>query len=188
MQDNREQLRMGIPITPPIPQSKVEDLMGKILLTEVPRHFDEITSKRKENPDATPLPSVYTILQLLKSFSGYNSWMAAAARDGDIATLTKNIEEAGEDSIEGAKWMLKRGRRYAFEFQFEPACKDFEVAFDLVEKTENGEELFGEEFIRLLEWVAMCKHLKYNLDDATKYYERCTELEPNNVRCHWVSF
>lgn len=181
MQDNREQLRMGIPITPPIPQSKVEDLMGKILLTEVPRHFDEITSKRKENPDATPLPSVYTILQLLKSFSGYNSWMAAAARDGDIATLTKNIEEAGEDSIEGAKWMLKRGRRYAFEFQFEPACKDFEVAFDLVEKTENGEELFGEEFIRLLEWVAMCKHLKYNLDDATKYYERCTELEPNNA-------
>lgn len=179
MSDNRENLRLGIPMTPPIPQSKVDELMGKILVTEVPKYFNKIVAARKENPDASPLPSVYTVLQLLKSFSGYNSWMAAAASEGDISTLSKNVDQASDD-IEKAKWLWKRGRRYAYENQFELACNDFNAAYEYVQKLENGEDLFGEELPRLLEWVGMCRHLKYNLDAASECYEKCCELEPNN--------
>ena len=180
MNENREQLRLGIPITPPVPQTKVEELMGKIIVKEVPRYFKEITAMRKADTDTIILPSTYTIVQLLKSFSGYNSWMATAAREGDIGTLTKNVEDAGSN-IEKAKWMMKRGRRYAFEKRFDLACKDFLEAKEYVEKEENGEDAYGEEYPRLLEWVAMCHHLRYNLDEASKCYEKCSDFEPENV-------
>ena len=174
-------------MTPPIPQSKIEDLMEKILEVELTRQFDEITAKRNENAHSAPLPSDYAILQLLKSFTGYNAWMAAAARDGNVAKLTKNIEESGDDNIAKAKWMLKRGRRHAYDSKFDLACKDFEDAFAIVQGEENGEEAFGmKEFPQLLEWVGMCRHLRYDLDSASEIYKRCSDLEPQNVRLRFL--
>jgi len=39
----------------------------------------------------------------------------------------------------------------------------------------------SEEYARLLEWVGMCRHLRYDLKGSLECYERCCELEPENV-------
>ena len=36
---------------------------------------------------------------------------------------------------------------------------------------------------RILEWVGMCRHLRYDLAGAIMCYEECSDLEPENVSC-----
>ena len=38
---------------------------------------------------------------------------------------------------------------------------------------------------RILEWVGMCRHLRYDLAGAIKCYEECSDLEPENVSCQY---
>lgn len=180
MQDNRDKLRMGIPVTPPVPQSKIEDLMGVILPDQIDKTMKDIETKYG-NQDR-PLPSCHTILQLLQSFTGYNSWMAKAAKDGSLDALTATLEKT-QDDAKKVEVLLKRGRRYAFHRKFELCKNDFEMAYALVEKGGNDlKELMDTDiYARVLEWTGTCRHLRYDLDGAIKCYESCSDADPTNA-------
>eukprot|EP01083_Nonionella_stella_P277247 942514_1 len=180
MQDNRDKLRMGIPVTPPVPQSKIEELMGSILPAEIEKTMKEIETKYG-NQDR-PLPSCHTILQLLQSFTGYNSWMAQAAKDGNLNILNASFEEATDDAGK-IEILLKRGRRFAFHRKFEECKDDFETAYAMLEK--GGDSLKNlldtSTYARVLEWTGTCRHLRYDLEGATKCYEACSDADPTNA-------
>jgi import receptor subunit TOM70 len=180
MQENRDKLRMGIPCTPPVSQTKIEDLMGEILPQEVENTMKEI-NKKYGNEDR-PFPSVHTIMQLLQSFAGYNSWMAAAAKDGNLEKLTNEVDNAANDS-EKVSALMKRGRRYAYHRQFDNCKEDFESANGICEK--GGDDfvamLEDDVYARVLEWTGMCRHLRYDLEGAIKCYEACSNIEPMNA-------
>ncbi len=180
MQDNRDKLRMGIPVTPPVPQSKIEDLMGVILPDQIDKTMKDIETKYG-NQDR-PLPSCHTILQLLQSFTGYNSWMAKAAKDGSLDSLTTTLDKT-QDDAKKVEVLLKRGRRYAFHRKFELCKNDFETAYALVEKGGNGLKnlMDTDTYARVLEWTGTCRHLRYDLEGAIKCYEECSDADPTNV-------
>ena len=52
MQENRDKIRMGMPLTPPVSQNKIEDLMGKILPGEIERFLAKVKeeSAMKDRP------------------------------------------------------------------------------------------------------------------------------------------
>ncbi len=173
MRENREKLRMGIPVQPPIAQDKIEQLMGNILPTEV----EQTLSNTNKKPRG--LPSRYTINQLLQSFTGYNAWMSRAAKGGSIAELTLKLNNCVDDTYEKSSLLLNRGRRYMYEGQYEMASKDFEESYAIVQSSDG--DTF-EEYPRLLEWVGMSRHLHFDLTGAQTCYEKCSDLEPFNVR------
>jgi hypothetical protein len=41
--------------------------------------------------------------------------------------------------------------------------------------------MVDDEYARLLEWIGMTRHWKYDLDGAREAYEKCSQLEPTNV-------
>ena len=184
MQDNRDKLRLGIPVSPPVSQSKIEELMGYILPDEIEKMLKTI--KEKFGTSDRPLPACHTILQLLQSFTGYNAWMSQAAKDGSLDSLTVNLD-AAENEVQKVEILLKRGRRYAYHRKFSECKDDFEAAYSILE--EGGDNVRhnlqdGAE-ARILEWVGMCRHLRYDLDGAIKCYEKCSDLEPDNVSSHY---
>mmetsp|Transcript_7910 Transcript_7910/g.13088 ORF Transcript_7910/g.13088 Transcript_7910/m.13088 type:complete len:674 (-) Transcript_7910:28-2049(-) len=205
MNDNRDKLRLGLPPTgpPPVPQSKIEELVSFILPEEIERAQKAMAANSVES---RALPSSYTIIQLLKSFSGFNKWMGDAAKGGTVAKFTAQLE----DLLEGvprksmvafadnlatkAALLLNRGRRYAFEKDFGKAVKDFDEAYALVEDNDGSDEsdhdevkkaivaaMGNDDYCRLLEWCGMCKHLRFDLKGALECYERCSKLEPENT-------
>jgi len=176
MKDNQSQLRMGIPVQPPVPQQKLEDMVQKMLPAEVEKYMEMAKSKKEK-----PLPSQYTLTQLLKSFSGYNSWMAQAAKSGSVQALT-NLLEKTEGEEKKASVYLRRGCRSAHDKNYEAACLDFEAAYALVEdKPDLQDTMENDDYARLLEWTGMGRHWKYDLDGALKAYEKCSDLEPTNA-------
>ncbi|KAL7517931.1 hypothetical protein ACHAWX_002804 [Stephanocyclus meneghinianus] len=204
MHDNRDKIRLGLPPSgsPPVPQSKIEELVVAILPAEMERVEREMAGKKLEE---RALPSTYTILQLLKSFSGFNKWMGEAARGGTVEKFTAQLEDLLEhvprknavafvDNVAVRSTLLyQRGKRYAFEKEFKKAVKDFDEAFDLVEDVRGvgepdhdeikkgiSDAMEKEDYARLLEWAGMCRHLRYDLKGAMVCYERCSELEPDN--------
>jgi tetratricopeptide (TPR) repeat protein len=176
MQDNRDKLRMGIPVAPPVPHSKLEEILQKV----IPKAVEAQVEINKTKTDERPLPSRHTILQLLQSFTGYHQWMAAAAKEGSVEKLTKDLEGVEEPTAR-ASLLYKRGRRYAYDRDFEGCRNDFEEAFALVGDM-DADSLVDDDMARLLEWTGMCRHWSYHLDGASKCYERCSDLEPLNVR------
>ena len=205
MHDNRDKIRLGLPPSgsPPVPQSKIEELVLHILPAEI-----ETVQQRQQHQNIKDrvLPSTYTITQLLKSFSGYNAWMGEGAKFGGVEVFTSKLvnelpsrdDEDGayvETAAEQAKLLYGRGRRYAFEKQFEKAVKDFDASYDLTQDNVGGEQRNDHEevkkaicdavgkdiYARILEWQGMCRHLRYDLEGALKCYEECSELEPENV-------
>jgi len=205
MNDNRDKLRLGLPPTgpPPVPQSKIEELVSFIQPEEIARAQEAMASNAVES---RALPSSYTIIQLLKSFSGFNKWMSDAAKGGTVGKFTSQLEDLLEGvprkSMEAfadnmatkATLLLNRGRRYAFEKDFGKAVKDFDEAYALVEDKGGSDEsdhdevmkaivtaMGNDDYCRLLEWCGMCKHLRFDLKGALQCYERCSELEPENT-------
>lgn len=205
MNDNRDKLRLGLPPTgpPPVPQSKIEELVSYIQPEEIARAQESLASNTVES---RALPSPYTIIQLLKSFSGYNKWMGDAAKGGTVTKFTSQLEDLLEgvprksmvafaDNVATkATLLLNRGRRYAFEKDFARAVKDFDEAYALVEDKDGSAEsdhdevkkavmtaMGNDDYCRLLEWCGMCKHLRFDLKGALECYERCSELEPENT-------
>jgi len=180
MQENREKLRLGIPVTPPVSQSKIEQLMGHILPAKIDETLAEI--EKKHGKSDRPLPSCHTIMQLIQSFAGYNSWMAQAARDGGLDELSAQLDAASTDA-EKIECLLKKGRRYAYHRKFEECKNTFESTYEILEK--GGDELKdileGDTYARVLEWTGMCRHLRYDLDGALKCYEACSDADPTNV-------
>eukprot|EP00957_Ditylum_brightwellii_P125312 9550893-Ditylum_brightwellii.AAC.1 len=68
--------------------------MGKLIPDEVEKQLNIMKNQNKED---RKLPSSYTIKQLLKSFTGYNAWMANAARGGPLDKFTSELNELGND-------------------------------------------------------------------------------------------
>ncbi|KAL3775263.1 hypothetical protein ACHAW5_010901 [Stephanodiscus triporus] len=205
MHDNRDKLRLGLPPAgnPPVSQSKIEELVTLVQPGEIERARAAIDNRDEKD---RPLPSTYTISQLLTSFSGYNKWMGEAARGGTTSKFTSQLEDlldhvprrnmvAYADNVAmKSTLLLHRGRRYAFEKDYARAVKDFEDAFALVEdeggkgevdhgevKAEIVKAMEKDDYARLLEWSGMCKHLRYELKGALGCYERCSALEPENT-------
>mmetsp|Transcript_9363 Transcript_9363/g.13874 ORF Transcript_9363/g.13874 Transcript_9363/m.13874 type:complete len:700 (-) Transcript_9363:23-2122(-) len=195
MQENRDRLRMGLPlpagVKPPVEQDKIEKVMHELL----PLELDKImASKEKEKPNgsASKLPASHTIMQLLKSFRGYNAWMAVAARDESVESLTTQLNDEVQ-SLEKIKLLLRRGRRHAFDKAFSNAVDDFDAAMDIVNEVtaaaasdESQKSVLlaleiDEDYPRLLEWAGLCRHLRYDLDGALDCYDKCSDLEPTNT-------
>merc|ERR1712048_1385050 len=76
MKDNKDKIRMGVPVTPPVPQSKLEELMAHILPKEIETELAKVKMEYSETE--RPFPSSYTVSQFLQSFTGYTSWVLAA--------------------------------------------------------------------------------------------------------------
>jgi import receptor subunit TOM70 len=206
MNDNRDKLRLGLAPTgsPPVSQTKIEELVTLIQPGEMER-----VQKTMALRDVVerPLPSTYTITQLLSSFSGYNKWMGEAAKGGVVSKFTSQLDELDKDVVPRkslvafadhvatkATLLLHRGRRLAFEKNFIKAVADFENAFALIEDVSGKDESDHEEakaeiikamekdnYARLLEWSGMCNHLRHELKGALVCYERCSALEPDNT-------
>lgn len=192
MQQNRDQLRLGIqPATPPpVPQSKLEELLQKVL----PERLEELAAvvqakSQKQGATTTILPSDYTLTQLLKSYTGYNAWMAKAARDGSVDKLQKELEALPKEAVPDpatvaakASLLLKIGRRYVYDGKYSEARNNFLEGYDLVKGKPDMKKLMkDDDYVRLLEWVGMVKHWIYDLDGATALYQECSELEPLNA-------
>jgi tetratricopeptide (TPR) repeat protein len=176
MQDNRTQLRMGVPLQPPVPQQKLEDMIAHLIPAEVEKYM-EIAKKKNDRP----LPSPYTLTQLLKSFTGYNAWMSKAARSGSVSTLTPLLD-AEQEPAKKAGMYLKRGRRHVHDKSYAKAARDFEAGMALVaDNQELQDSMEEDEFARLCEWTGMVRHWTYDLEGALVMYEKCSELEPTNV-------
>jgi len=178
MQANRTNLRMGLPTPqPPVPQSKMEEILQKVMPEEVAKY-----TKQLEDMPTKPLPSPYTIGQLLRSYSDYNSWNAQAARDGSVESLTEKLSRKGVKDAEKAKLLLQRGRRYVHEKNYAKSIEDFEAAYKLVEANSALQhEMEDDSYARLLEWVGMARHWQHMLESAYELYQKCADLEPTKA-------
>lgn len=183
MQENRESLRLGIPVTPPLPQSKIEEIMAKILPQEIEKELKKIEEQAKDDGVSKQLPSPHTITQLLQSFDSYNVWMAKASRDGNLDSLSAKLDAVkDDDKVQKIELLLKRGRRYAYHKKFESMRHDFDAANKLLKEDDKLKDLLeGDTYARILEWVGMCSHLTYDMSEALKCYELCSDLEPTNA-------
>jgi hypothetical protein len=96
--------------------------------------YSSVLEKDTHNKTSRPLPSNYTILQLMKSYTGYNKWMAAAAKDGALVTVSdKDDDDNKNDKLpkdalavaNRAALFMKRGRRHVYGGNYAQASKDF---------------------------------------------------------------
>lgn len=192
MHQHRDQLRMGLPASspPPVPQAKLEELVQRIIPPMVEEYGNEALAKQMANPQ---LPSSYTLGQLLKSYTGYNAWMAKAARDGSVTTLKKQLAELPTESTGAdptvtadlaSAWM-KIGRRHVYDADYSFAREAIIKAYTMVENKPDVQAVMkDDDYPRLLEWTGMVKHWAYELDEAEACYRKCAELEPLNVSSH----
>jgi tetratricopeptide (TPR) repeat protein len=188
MQQNRDQLRMGLPASspPPVPQSKLEELITKLVPEQMEQYeTDKGTSGGAVEENNKPLPSNYTLLQLLKSFTGYNAWMSQAAKDGPTNAMETKLAALPETALaDRASILLRQGRRYVFDGNYDKARQTLLKAYNMVKgHPEVYNIMEGDDFARLLEWTGMVKHWTYDLDGALSCYEACADLEPLNVSC-----
>lgn len=177
MQQNRDKLRLGLPIPPPpVPQSKMDELMSHIAPLEMEQHLNRLNTRK-----GRPIPSDYTILQLLKSYTGFNQWMAQAAKDGTVDQISAKLQD--EDTVaRRASLLMKRGRRHMYDRRYQLASDDFEAAFSLVDQDPQAQEIMeNDEYARLLEWTGLARHFRYELDAAMTCYRKCADLEPTNA-------
>lgn len=186
MQTNRIKLQMNLPVPPPpIPQSKMEEVLNEILPSETERYVTLLNERNIAQRDqAQALPGHYTILQLLRSYTEYNTWMALAAKDGTVAQITAKLESSNATiSIPDQSLLYyQRGRRYVYDRNYEAASVDFEQAYRLV----KDQPLFiaamkDDTYARILEWTGMVRHWHYALDDALLCLQEAANIEPQNA-------
>lgn len=185
MQENRDKLRLGLPTPPPqVPQSKLEELLTNLVPGEVDKYMEILKAVPKSE---RPLPSKYTILQLLKSYSGFHSWMSKVAKRGAMSKLKAELpaESPSTDSDSKAKRasaLLKIGERHVYDGSFKEARDVFEDAYTLVNDSESVQAaLPDDDYPRILEWTGMVRHWIYDLDEAKKCFQKCAEIESVNV-------
>lgn len=185
MQENREKLRLGLPTPPPsVDQSKLESILMSLVPGEVQK---QLKNMEKIPKSSRPLPSSYTILQLLKSYSGFNAWMSKVAKRGSLATLEAGVTaaEAAVDDQSKAKRassLLKIGERHVYDGAFDEARTVFEESFTLVDGEESVQKaVTDDDYPRILEWTGMVRHWVYDLDGSRRCFQKCAELEPSNA-------
>lgn len=185
MQENRDKLRLGLPTPPPqVPQSKLEELLANLVPEEVEKNLEKLKLVPKSD---RPLPSSYTILQLLKSYSGFNSWMSKVAKRGTMANLKSELiePEKAVDNASKAKRasaLLKIGERHVYDGAYNESKNVFEEAFALVENNEEVQKaLPDDDYSRILEWTGMVRHWIYDLDGSKECFVKCAEIDKNNA-------
>ena len=193
MQTNRLKLQMNLPVpSPPIPQSKMEDVLNQILPSETLKYVNLLNERNLPGTTPQALPGHYTILQLLRSYTEYNAWMAQAAADGTVAHCTTQLEHASRPNSDESlvvvtriTWLFRRGRRHVYDRQYEEASVDFEAAYRLLQEQQQpdsiGAKLPDDIHARLLEWTGMVRHWHYALDDALVCLQQAAVLEPHNA-------
>ena len=177
LQLHRPSLQRQLPIpAPPIPQHKMEEVLQQILPSETLRY----TQRLAERGAPQPLPGDYTILQLLRSYTEYNSWMAAAAQSGAVPQLTQQLALAETDHniAEQVRCLWQRGRRHVYDRHYEDATVDLERAYALLTP---DMALPDDTRARLLEWTGMVRHWHYRLDEAMTCLEQAAAVEPQNA-------
>jgi len=186
MQENRDKLRLGLPTPPPsVDQSKLESILMSLVPGEVEKNLEKIKNTPKSS---RPLPSGYTILQLLKSYSGFNIWMAKVAKRGTLSTLKAElsaVETAADDDSKAkrASTLLKIGERHVYDGSYKEASSVFEEALGVVGDDEKVQTaLTGDDYPRILEWMGMVRHWIYDLEGSRKCFQKCAALESVNVR------
>jgi len=198
MQQHRDQLRMGLPPSapPPVQQEKLEELVQKLL----PEHLEEYDQKiiqrmknSKKTANNASLPSDYTLRQLLKSYTGFVSWMEKARAGGSVSDLEEELEtalsapEASASSMATiASLHLAMGRRHICDGAYKQARTSILKGFALVQGESESEMKIREamkddDYARLLEWTGMVQHWAYELDAAVTCYQQCAQLEPINA-------
>lgn len=190
MRQYRNNLRMGIPIPPPpVSETKLQELLANVL-PEAMAPYEKELEQRTKGAGGAVLPSQYTIVQLLKSYTGYNSWMAEAARSGSAAAMSipDEISDDAEAIAKRVSALAKRGQRYVYEGRYDLASADFEQAFGLIDNIEDAvnrqaamDAMPADSYARLLEWTGMVRHWHYNLEGSMKAYRMCADLEPTNA-------
>jgi len=130
-------------------------------------------------------PIAHTVVQLMSSFSSYDGWFEQAEKDVPVVDLTQKIEGIAEDVLPRARYLMRRGKKFAYEKKFKEAAADFEDALKSINAHVGDDDdatvKFGRDYPRLLEWVGICRHLRYDLSGALDCYEICALLEPMNV-------
>ena len=184
MQTYRTQIRLGLPVpAPPVPQSKMEEVLNHIIPQETAKYEARLQFQQSAagNKSGRKLPAAYTVLQLLRSYTGYNAWMSQAAKDGSVEKLTKELASASQPAAKVVA-LVKRGRRYVYDRKYEEATADFEEAYALVDgKDDLIQSLADDTYPRLLEWTGMVRHWHYDLDSALACLEKAAEVEPENA-------
>jgi import receptor subunit TOM70 len=194
MQANRVNLRMGLPVPPPpVPQQKMEELLNQILPQETEKYLARLFGNNDDNNNhdadgkqkTRTLPGSYTILQLLKSYTNYNGWMAQAAQNGTVATLTQQLDAATTATstmADRATLLLRRGIRYVYDRKYEEASGDFEEAYAILQNHPDVVAMLeGDTQARILEWTGMVRHWHYQLDSALEILGKAADLEPDNA-------
>ena len=160
-------------------------MLNKVLPEQLEEYAAKIDSKKRET-----LPSDYTLMQLLKSYTGYNAWMAKAARAGSVEKLTNDLDalpSTDENSdptniADRASILMKIGRRHVYDASYDQARKTILEAYDMIKASPDAQKVMkDDDYPRLLEWVGMVKHWTYDLDGASACYQECSDLEPINV-------
>jgi len=144
-------------------------------------------AKIAEEKKKEMLPSDYTLLQLLKSYTGYNSWMAQAAKDGSVQQLARELESLPQSEeataiADRVSKMMRIGRRHVYDGKYIDARETLLSAYKLLEeKVEIQNLMSNDDYARLLEWTGMVMHWTYELEGASKCYQACSGLEPSNA-------
>ena len=167
----------------------MEELVHKLTPEQLEEYDKKIIQNIKSDPQ---LPSDYTLSQLLKSYTGYADWMAKAKSDGDASELQTQAEDLQsksnmEDDLstiaDVASLWMKVGRRHIFDGEYALARTAILKGFDLVKDDETVQSVMkDDDYARMLEWAGMVKHWAYELKDAIACYQKCSQLEPINVR------
>ena len=70
--------------------------------------------------------------------------------------------------------LFKRGRRSAFDTNYDEAYADFRQAMKILDEKSNVKDEMRY-YCDLLEWDGVCKHLSYDMSGATVAYEKALE-------------
>jgi len=175
LQTHRTSLRQGLPVPPPpVSPNKLEELMKEILPSVTKQFSDALESGSRKDRQ---LPADYTIIQLLRSYSGYDAWKGKVERSGSVGELSKKLSQV--EITKKADVLFKRGRRYMSDGDYAKATQDLEEAYLMVQ----GDAKFREnlehesEYADLLEWTGMARHFKFNLEGALECYRECAEID-----------
>ena len=79
-----------------LPEETTEEELLQLVLPEEIAKYTTVDQQQRR-----PLPSNYTILQLLKSYTEYHQWMSAAAKDGSSQNMVLPPEDNASNLIWG---------------------------------------------------------------------------------------
>ncbi|GMI17304.1 hypothetical protein TrLO_g676 [Triparma laevis f. longispina] len=176
MHSNKEKLIRGIPLDPPVDQAKMEELCDKCVpeaMTEAEARREKYLGEQKKTGGHLKLPTKHTVGMLLESFTSCEGWKADAADDKTVGELSVELA-ADLEPADKCDLLFKRGRRSAFDTNYDEAYADFRQAMKILdEKSDVKDEM--RYYCDLLEWDGVCKHLSYDMSGATVAYEKALE-------------